>query len=69
MGSILATLSKSPRKFEGHRNVWKRRDLRRAMVLSGGWDERRVQSIQDQKRLISHTPCRSPFGHHISRSL
>jgi hypothetical protein len=49
IGSILATLSESLRRFEGQANQWKRRDLRRAMVLLGGLDEKMAQSILDQE--------------------
>lgn len=49
IGSILATLFESLRRFEGQSNVWKRRDLRRAMVLLGRLDEATAQSILDQE--------------------
>lgn len=49
IGSILATLSESLRKFEGQANAWKRRNLRRAMVLLGGLDEKMAQEILDQE--------------------
>ena len=47
--SILATLSEALRRFEGQANQWKRRDLRRAMVLVGGLDEKTAQEILDQE--------------------
>ncbi len=49
IGSILATLFEAVRRFEGASNVWKRRDLRRAMILIGGLDEATAQSILDQE--------------------
>ncbi len=49
IGDILATLSEALRRFEGQANQWKRRDLRRAMVLLGGLDEKTAQSILDQE--------------------
>ena len=49
IGDILATLSEALRRFEGQANQWKRRDLRRAMVLVGGLDEKTAQEILDQE--------------------
>ena len=49
MGSILSTLSEALKRFEGQTNAWKRRDLRRAMVLLGGLDEKTAQEILDQE--------------------
>src|SRR5258707_4166314 len=49
IGDILATLSEALRRFEGHSNQWKRRDLRRVMVLVGGLDEKMAQEILDQE--------------------
>ena|SRR6266705_6746498 len=49
IGSILATLSESLRRFDGQSNAWKRRNLRRAMVLLGVLDEKTAQEILDQE--------------------
>jgi len=49
IGSILATLFESLRRFEGASNVWKRRDLRRAMVLLGSLDKATAQRILDRE--------------------
>src|SRR3989442_8699079 len=49
IGDILATLSEALRRFEGQANQWKRRDLRRTMVLVGGLDEKTAQEILDQE--------------------
>ncbi len=49
IGNILATLAEALRRFEGQSNVWKRRNLRSAMVLLGGLDEKTAQEILDQE--------------------
>ncbi len=46
---ILGTLAEVVRKLEGPRDAWARRNLRRAMTLIGGLDEKMVQEILDQE--------------------
>ncbi len=46
---ILSTLAEALRKLEGPSNAWARRNLRRAMTLIGGLDEKAAQAILDQK--------------------
>ena len=46
---ILSTLAEVVRKLEGPRDAWARRNLRRAMTLIGGLDEKMAQEIVDQE--------------------
>ncbi len=46
---ILSTLAEVVRKLEGPRDAWARRNLRRAMTLIGGLDEKMGQEILDQE--------------------
>ena len=46
---ILSTLAEAVRKLEGPRDAWARRNLRRAMTLIGGLDEKMAQEILDQE--------------------
>ncbi len=46
---ILSTLAEAIRKLEGPRDAWAGRNLRRAMTLIGGLDEKMVQEIGDQE--------------------
>ena len=46
---ILSTLAEAVRKLEGPRTAWARRNLRRAMTLLGGLDEKAAQEILDQE--------------------
>ncbi len=41
-------LSEALRLFEGPKKAWTRRDIRRAMTLIGGLDEKTAQEILDQ---------------------
>ncbi len=49
IAGILATLTEALGRFEGQANAWKRRNLRRAMVLLGGLDEKTAEEILDQE--------------------
>ena len=46
---ILSALAEALRKLEGPRDAWARRNLRRAMTLIGGLDEKAAQEILDQE--------------------
>ncbi len=46
---IISTLAEAVRKLEGPRDAWARRNLRRAMTLIGGLDEKTPQEILDQE--------------------
>ncbi len=46
---ILSTLAEALRKLEGPGTAWTRRNLRRAMTLIGGLDEKAAQEILDQE--------------------
>ncbi len=46
---ILVTLSDALRTLEGPKHAWTRRNLRRAMTLIDGLDEKAAQEILDQK--------------------
>ena len=49
IASILAALSEALRLFEGPQKAWTRRDIRRAMTLIGGLDEKTAQEILDRE--------------------
>ena len=49
ISGILAALTEALRRFEGPSHQWTRRNLRRAMVLIGGLDEKTAQGILDQE--------------------
>ena len=49
IASILAALTDVLRLMEGPKKAWARRDIRRAMTLIGGLDEKTVQEILDQE--------------------
>ena len=49
IASILAALSEALRLMEGPKRAWTRRDIRRAMTLIGGLDEKTAQEILDQE--------------------
>ena len=49
IAGILAALSDALRYLEGPKHAWARRNLRRAMTLIGGLDEKAAQEILDQE--------------------
>ena len=49
ISGILAALAEALRRCEGPWQQWTRRNLRRAMVLIGGLDEKAAQGILDQE--------------------
>ncbi len=48
MAGILSALTDALNRCEGTQQAWTRRNLRRAMVLIGGLDEKVVQEILGQ---------------------
>ncbi len=55
IAGILAALSEALRRCEGPTQQWTRRNLRRAMVLIGGLDEKTARAILDQEEIGSRT--------------
>ena len=49
VAGILSALTEALGRCEGQRHAWTRRNLRRAMVLIGGLDEKVVQEIIEQE--------------------
>ncbi len=49
MAGILSALTEALGRCEGQKHAWTRRNLRRAMVLIGGLDEKVVQEILEQE--------------------
>ena len=49
IASILTALSEALRLFEGPQKTWTRRDIRRAMTLIGGLEEKTAAEILDQE--------------------
>ncbi len=47
--SILAALNGALRRCRGPEEIWMARDLKKAMVLIGGLDEKMAQEILDQE--------------------
>jgi hypothetical protein len=49
VAGILSALTEALSRCEGQKHAWTRRNLRRAMVLIGGLDEKVVQEIVEQE--------------------